>query len=155
MCLLSSRSSTESVLLQVGSLVKESMAVLMQRTPKQLDNVLVDCYQKVMQLEGVQGVQVKKNNIYLLFRRILSNLYNILGKNLVQGYLCALIFTLFAIDRPSFADQQRFDTPPDPETTFYFDSNPDPKPTLKLGQLATKFKLEYHKSTAARLLNYF
>ncbi len=34
------------------------MAVLMQRTPKQLDNVLVDCYQKVMQLEGVQGVQV-------------------------------------------------------------------------------------------------
>jgi hypothetical protein len=50
----------------VGSLVKESMAVLMQRTPKQLDNVLVDCYQKVMQLEGVQGVQVKKkNNIYL------------------------------------------------------------------------------------------
>ncbi len=40
--------------------MKESMAVLMQRTPKQLDNVLVDCYQKVMQLEGVQGVQVKK-----------------------------------------------------------------------------------------------
>ncbi len=38
--------------------MKESMAVLMQRTPKQLDNVLVDCYQKVMQLEGVQGVQV-------------------------------------------------------------------------------------------------
>ena len=35
------------------------MAVLMQRTPRQLDNVLVDCYQKVMQLEGVQGVQVR------------------------------------------------------------------------------------------------
>jgi hypothetical protein len=30
------------IALSVGSLVKESMAVLMQRTPKQLDNVLVD-----------------------------------------------------------------------------------------------------------------
>jgi hypothetical protein len=36
------------------------MAVLMQRTPKQLDHVLLDCYQKVMQLEGVQGVQVRR-----------------------------------------------------------------------------------------------
>lgn len=45
------------IALSVGSLVAESMAVLMQRTPRQLDHVLVDCYQKVMQLEGVQGVQ--------------------------------------------------------------------------------------------------
>lgn len=45
------------IALSVGSLVKESVAVLMQRTPKQLDHLLGDCYQKVMQLEGVQGVQ--------------------------------------------------------------------------------------------------
>ena len=35
----------------------DSVAILMQRTPKQLDGQLPDCYQKVMQLEGVQGVQ--------------------------------------------------------------------------------------------------
>ena len=43
--------------IQVGSLVADSVAILMQRTPKQLDGQLPDCYQKVMQLEGVQGVQ--------------------------------------------------------------------------------------------------
>lgn len=43
--------------LSVGSLVAESVAILMQRSPKELDHKLVDCYQKVMQLEGVQGVQ--------------------------------------------------------------------------------------------------
>merc|ERR550534_2186654 len=32
------------------------IAILMQRTPKQLDHQLADCYQRVMQLEGVQGV---------------------------------------------------------------------------------------------------
>ena len=40
-------------------MVADSVAILMQRTPKQLDNLLPDCYQKVMQLEGVQGVQVQ------------------------------------------------------------------------------------------------
>ena len=44
--------------MKVGSLVAESASILMQRTPKQLDNKLADCYQKVMSLEGVQGVQV-------------------------------------------------------------------------------------------------
>jgi len=43
--------------LSVGSLVADSAAVLMQRSPKELDHKLTDCYQKVMQLEGVQGVQ--------------------------------------------------------------------------------------------------
>ncbi|XP_023324518.1 zinc transporter 7 [Eurytemora carolleeae] len=45
------------IALSVGSLVAESASILMQRTPKQLDNKLADCYQKVMSLEGVQGVQ--------------------------------------------------------------------------------------------------
>ena len=45
-------------IIKVGSLVAESASILMQRTPKQLDNKLADCYQKVMSLEGVQGVQV-------------------------------------------------------------------------------------------------
>lgn len=45
------------IALSVGSLVADSVAVLMQRTPKALDHLLGDCYQKVMSLEGVQGVQ--------------------------------------------------------------------------------------------------
>jgi len=45
------------IALSVGSLVADSMSILMQRSPKQLDNSLKDCYQKVMQLEGVHGVQ--------------------------------------------------------------------------------------------------
>lgn len=43
--------------LSVFSLIAESMAILMQRSPKQLDDNLTECYQKVMQLDGVQGVQ--------------------------------------------------------------------------------------------------
>lgn len=43
--------------LSVFSLIAESAAILMQRSPKQLDDNLTECYQKVMQLEGVQGVQ--------------------------------------------------------------------------------------------------
>jgi len=42
--------------LSVGSLVADSMAVLMQRSPKELDHSLPEAYQKVMQLEGVQAV---------------------------------------------------------------------------------------------------
>jgi len=43
--------------LSVWGLLADSVAILMQRTPKQLDSALPDCYQKVMQLDGVQGVQ--------------------------------------------------------------------------------------------------
>ena len=46
------------IALSVGSLVADSVAILMQRSPKALDSSLPDAYQKVMQLEGVQGVQV-------------------------------------------------------------------------------------------------
>jgi len=42
--------------LSVGSLVADSMAILMQRSPKELDHSLPEAYQKVMQLEGVQAV---------------------------------------------------------------------------------------------------
>ena len=49
-------------IIKVGTLVAESASILMQRTPKQLDNKLADCYQKVMALEGVQGVQVSHLN---------------------------------------------------------------------------------------------
>jgi len=45
------------IALSVGSLIADSVAILMQRSPKQLDQSLPDAYQKVMQLEGVQGVQ--------------------------------------------------------------------------------------------------
>ena len=42
--------------MSVWSMLADSVAILMQRTPKQLDHQLADCYQRVMQLEGVQGV---------------------------------------------------------------------------------------------------
>merc|ERR1719474_1890864 len=45
------------IALSVGSLVADSVAILMQRSPKALDHQLPEAYQKVMQLEGVQGVQ--------------------------------------------------------------------------------------------------
>lgn len=38
-------------------LLRDSIYVLMQRTPKELDAVLPGCYQRVMQLEGVYSVQ--------------------------------------------------------------------------------------------------
>ncbi|XP_076306986.1 zinc transporter 7-A-like isoform X2 [Tachypleus tridentatus] len=38
-------------------LLKNSVCVLMQRTPFELDKVLPSCYQRVMQLEGVYSVQ--------------------------------------------------------------------------------------------------
>jgi len=44
------------IALSVWALLADSVAILMQRTPKQLDHQLADCYQRVMQLEGVQGV---------------------------------------------------------------------------------------------------
>lgn len=43
--------------LSVLSLIKESVMILMQRQPSALDNVLPQCYQKVMQLAGVQSIQ--------------------------------------------------------------------------------------------------
>lgn len=42
--------------LSVWHLLADSVAILMQRSPKQLDHQLADCYQRVMQLDGVQGV---------------------------------------------------------------------------------------------------
>merc|ERR1712098_863237 len=45
------------IALSVGSLVADSVSILMQRSPKALDYQLPEAYQKVMQLEGVQGVQ--------------------------------------------------------------------------------------------------
>ena len=42
--------------MSVWSMLADSVAILMQRTPKQLDHQLADCYQRAMQLEGVQGV---------------------------------------------------------------------------------------------------
>merc|ERR1711973_683030 len=50
------------IALSVGSLIAESVAILMQRSPRALDHSLPDAYQKVMQLEGVQGVHHAKVN---------------------------------------------------------------------------------------------
>jgi len=44
------------IALSVGSLIADSVSILMQRSPKALDISLPEAYQKVMQLEGVQGV---------------------------------------------------------------------------------------------------
>lgn len=43
--------------LSVLPLIRDSIYVLMQRTPKELDSVLPGCYQRVMQLDGVYSVQ--------------------------------------------------------------------------------------------------
>merc|ERR1711990_429658 len=45
------------IAISVGSLVSESVAILMQRQPKELDQKLPECYNKVTQLHGVLGVQ--------------------------------------------------------------------------------------------------
>lgn len=45
------------IALSVLTLIKESVLILMQRQPSSLDNVLPQCYQKVMQLSGVYSVQ--------------------------------------------------------------------------------------------------
>ncbi|KAG8191211.1 hypothetical protein JTE90_021947 [Oedothorax gibbosus] len=50
-------------------LLKDSTSVLMQRTPKALDNVLPGCYQRVMQLDGVYSVQEPR------FWTLCSNVY--------------------------------------------------------------------------------
>lgn len=50
-------------------LLNDSTSVLMQRTPKALDNVLPGCYQRVMQLEGVYSVQEPR------FWTLCSNVY--------------------------------------------------------------------------------
>lgn len=45
------------IALSVLALIKDSVAVLMQRQPYALDNVLPQCYQKVISLAGVYSVQ--------------------------------------------------------------------------------------------------
>ena len=46
------------IALSVLGLIKESMAILMQRQPKELDRRLPQCYQQLARLEGVRSVQV-------------------------------------------------------------------------------------------------
>lgn len=45
------------IAISVFSLIADSVEILMQRQPKQLDGKLQECYNKVARLEGVQGVQ--------------------------------------------------------------------------------------------------
>ncbi|CAG9765861.1 unnamed protein product [Ceutorhynchus assimilis] len=45
------------IALSVLALIKDSVAVLMQRQPYSLDNILPQCYQKVISLAGVYSVQ--------------------------------------------------------------------------------------------------
>ncbi|XP_050295446.1 zinc transporter 7 [Anthonomus grandis grandis] len=45
------------IALSVLALIKDSVAILMQRQPFSLDNVLPQCYQKVISLPGVYSVQ--------------------------------------------------------------------------------------------------
>lgn len=45
------------IALSVLALIRESVQILMQRQPSALDEVLPQCYRKVMQLEGVYSVQ--------------------------------------------------------------------------------------------------
>merc|ERR1711997_296618 len=44
------------IFISVGSLLKESTAILMQRQPTELDNKLPECFNKITQIQGVHGV---------------------------------------------------------------------------------------------------
>ena len=57
--------------MSVWSMLADSVAILMQRTPKQLDHQLADCYQRVMQLEGVQGVHEQVLKSYPVLAHLL------------------------------------------------------------------------------------
>lgn len=46
------------IAVSVVGLIKESMEILMQRQPRQLDRRLSGCYQQLARLEGVRSVQV-------------------------------------------------------------------------------------------------
>lgn len=46
-----------TIAISVLSLIKESVCILMQRQPRELDHLLPGCYQRVGQLEGVLSVQ--------------------------------------------------------------------------------------------------
>ncbi|XP_031735263.1 zinc transporter 7-like [Anarrhichthys ocellatus] len=45
------------LILSVVPLLRESIGILMQRTPPSLDHVLPECYQRVQQLQGVYNLQ--------------------------------------------------------------------------------------------------
>jgi len=45
------------IAISVLPLLRDSVGVLMQRTPRPLDNILPGCYQRVSQIEGVYSVQ--------------------------------------------------------------------------------------------------
>ncbi|XP_037072636.1 zinc transporter 7-like [Pollicipes pollicipes] len=46
-----------TIAISVLSLIRESVCILMQRQPRELDHLLPGCYQRVAQLEGVLSVQ--------------------------------------------------------------------------------------------------
>ncbi|CAG0881460.1 unnamed protein product [Darwinula stevensoni] len=45
------------IAMSVLALIKDSVMILMQRQPRELDNLLSQCYQRVLQLDGVVSVQ--------------------------------------------------------------------------------------------------
>jgi len=45
------------IFISIGSIIMDSGSILMQRQPKELDHKLPECYDKIKQLRGVQGVQ--------------------------------------------------------------------------------------------------
>lgn len=53
------------IALSVIGLIKDSMAILMQRQPTALDRKLPQCYQQLVRLEGVRSVQVLYNFFFL------------------------------------------------------------------------------------------
>ncbi|KAG9350831.1 hypothetical protein JZ751_024720 [Albula glossodonta] len=49
--------ATTVLLAHVVPLLRESIGILMQRTPPTLDHALPECYQRVQQLQGVYNLQ--------------------------------------------------------------------------------------------------
>lgn len=78
------------IALSVMGLIKDSMAILMQRQPKELDRRLPQCYQQLARLEGVRSVQVFRVSIsFKLTTRRITKFMSRFGRNLTFGH-CAL-----------------------------------------------------------------
>jgi Co/Zn/Cd efflux system component len=57
------------IFISVGSLLKESTAILMQRQPKELDHKLPECYNKVC-IYNFKIVNYQQQNIFILVQRL-------------------------------------------------------------------------------------
>lgn len=74
------------IALSVLGLIKDSMTILMQRQPKELDKRLPQCYQQVARLEGVRSVQVLTTRLQRVIQKI-KNIFFYTGAPFLDALL--------------------------------------------------------------------